>query len=144
RPDAAYRWRKSRGLLCENAQWRNPPPPDTVVQSGRETILPPTYRMMTDPKTRNTYAAARIGGRYRRGSRPAVLVFELQPGSNDPDSPVGAELTAFVLATRRLLDAARDAERPAILTTIEYRTQAEAGVWLQKMPGLAALEVGSR
>jgi N-formylmaleamate deformylase len=99
---------------------------------------------MTDATARAVYAAQRIGGRLALGTRPAVLVVDLQTGFTDAAGPAGADLSDCVLATRRLLDAARAARRTVLFTRIAYDDPREAGIWLQKMPGLAGLLTGSR
>jgi nicotinamidase-related amidase len=102
-----------------------------------------TMPRMSDDVARQRYAESRSGGRLRLGASPAVLVVDLQRGFTDPSSPVGADLTEAVVATRRLLDVARRHARPVIFTCIAYDTPVEAGIWLQKMPGIGELRHGS-
>ncbi|MEA2292138.1 MAG: maleamate amidohydrolase [Solirubrobacteraceae bacterium] len=91
------------------------------------------------------YEAAGIGGGVRRGARPGVLVIDFNLGFTDPACAVGSDLTGPVLATRRLLDVAREHAVPVVFTTIAFDRAAEASSpWLQKMPGLLELEIGSR
>jgi maleamate amidohydrolase len=97
---------------------------------------------MSDTAARALYAAEHIGGRLTLGSRPVVIVVDLQRGFTEAGGPVGADLTGCVVATRRLLDVARAQGVPAVFTRIVYDDPAEAGVWRQKMPGLAGLLAG--
>jgi maleamate amidohydrolase len=72
-----------------------------------------------------------------------VVDFEL--GFTDPECPLGSDLTAEVEATRRVLDVARAKRLPVVFTTIAFERNLKDGtLWLQKIPSLAALEVGSR
>lgn len=87
-----------------------------------------------------------FGGAAGRGAHAAVLVVDLSVGFTDPASPLGADLTDVVTATRRLLDAAREAGAPVIFTTVAYDAAGEtaAAVFLRKVPALRALRPGSR
>src|SRR5437016_2090458 len=77
--------------------------------------------------------------------RPAVLVVDFSCGFTDPESALGSDLTAEVEATKRLLDAARARGLPVIFTTIGYEPSLkDGGLWLQKAPDLADLQVGGR
>jgi maleamate amidohydrolase len=74
-----------------------------------------------------------------------VLVVDFSCGFTDPDCPLGADMTAEVEATRRLLDAARAKGLPVIFTTIGYEPSLkDGGLWLQKVPTLGELQVGGR
>ncbi len=97
---------------------------------------------MVDGETRRIYEAARIGGPVALGTRPGVLVIDLQTGFTTPDGPVGSDLSEPVEATRHLLDVARANARPIVFTVIGFGAEAEAGVWGQKMPGLLELRAG--
>jgi maleamate amidohydrolase len=91
------------------------------------------------------YDKAGFGHPVRRGARPAVLVVDFSYGFTDPQYPTGADMTEQVLATRRLLDAARSAGAPVLYTTVAYDGGQRAALpWLQKAPGLAALRPGTR
>jgi maleamate amidohydrolase len=90
------------------------------------------------------YVRAELGGRVRSFRRPGVVVVDLARGFTEPASALGSDLSTAVGATRRLLDAARDSGRLVVFTTIAYEEDlADAGVWLDKMPRLADLRVGS-
>jgi maleamate amidohydrolase len=99
---------------------------------------------VTDIDTRQAYERAGIGHRIRRGERPGVLVVDFSAGFTQAHYATGADLSAEVQATRGLLDAARDHGIPIYFTTIAYESSLrDAGVWLQKMPGLGSLVLGS-
>jgi maleamate amidohydrolase len=100
---------------------------------------------VTDDRTRRIYERARLGGSITLGERPAVLVVDFSLGFTDPDSTLGADLTAEVEATRGLLDAAREKGSPIVYTTIGFEPSlADGGLWLQKVPALAELQLGGR
>lgn len=92
-----------------------------------------------------TYERAGFGARSERGSRPAVVVVDLSRGFTEPAFATGADLTAAVTATVRLIDAAHAVRAPVVFTVIAY-DKADAGgacAWLRKAPGLASLREGS-
>ncbi len=98
---------------------------------------------MSDEQAREVYAKAKLGQALSLGERPGVLVIDFSCGFTDPDCPLGSDLTAEVEATRRLLDAARAKGLPVIFTTIGFEPHGkDGGLWLQKAPSLAALELG--
>ena len=100
---------------------------------------------MTDEAARKTYERAGLGRSVARGERPAVLVVDFSCGFTDPDCPLGADLTPEVEATRRLLDAARQRGVPVVYTTIAFEPSLrDGGLWMQKVPALAALQLGGR
>lgn len=91
------------------------------------------------------YRTKGLAGEVGFGERPAVVVVDLIVGFTDPASPLGSNLDDVVDATRRLLDAAREAGAPAFFTTTVYGPDArDAGVFLRKVPSLAILKAGSR
>ena len=98
---------------------------------------------MSDTQAREVYERARLGQTVRRGTRPAVLVVDFCCGFTDPACALGSELTPEVEATGRLLEAARANGVPVVFTTIGYEANLkDVGLWLQKMPALAELELG--
>ncbi|WP_219971788.1 isochorismatase family protein [Rubrobacter xylanophilus] len=100
---------------------------------------------MTDEQTRRVYERARMGGRLGLGERPAVLVVDFSCGFTDPECPLGADMTAEVEATRRLLDAARGRGLPVIFTTIGFEENlVDGALWVRKVPSLGELRLGSR
>src|ERR1700758_874150 len=88
-------------------------------------------------------ARAGFGERLSWGRRPAVIVVDFSRGFTDPAYPTGAAMDEAVTRTAELITVARAPRCPVIFTTIAFRSPLEGGVWLQKAPGLAALEYGS-
>jgi maleamate amidohydrolase len=100
---------------------------------------------MSDEEARRVYAAARLGERVTLGERPGVLVVDFSCGFTDPECGLGSDLSAEVEATKRLLDAARAKGLPVVFTTIGFeRSLKDGGLWLQKVPALADLQLGGR
>ena len=100
---------------------------------------------MSDEQAREVYAKAGLGQAVTRGSRPAVLVVDFSCGFTDPACALGADMTAEVVATKRLLDVAREKGLPIVFTTIGFeRSGKDGGLWLQKVPALGELELGGR
>ena len=100
---------------------------------------------MSDSEAREVYARAGLGARVTLGSRPAVLVIDFSCGFTDPECALGSDLTAEVEATRRLLDAARARHLPVVFTTIGFDASLiDGGLWLQKVPSLADLQLGGK
>ena len=100
---------------------------------------------MSDEQAKQVYAAAGLGQSVTLGSRPAVLVVDFSCGFTDPECTLGADMSAEVEATRRLLDAARGKSLPVIFTTIGYEPSLkDGGLWLQKVPSLGELRIGGR
>ena len=100
---------------------------------------------MSDQEAREVYAAAGLGQAVTLGSRPAVLVVDFSCGFTDPECTLGADMSAEVEATRRLLDAGRAKGLTVIFTTIGYEPSLkDGGLWLQKVPSLGDLQIGGR
>jgi nicotinamidase-related amidase len=99
-----------------------------------------------DPaSTTRVYDRAGFGRPVERGSRPVVVVVDFSYGFTDPQYPTGADMSGPVLATARLLEAARAGGVPVVFTTIAYDAgQLRSLAWLKKATGMAALELGSR
>lgn len=99
---------------------------------------------MTDHETHRIYDAAGFGAPVRRGERPAVVVVDFSRGFTEPGFPTGADLSAEVAATARLLEAARERTVPVAFTTIAFEPhRRDGGAWLEKAPGLGVLQIGS-
>jgi nicotinamidase-related amidase len=96
-------------------------------------------------RTDETYGRAGFGAEVPRGPRPAVVVVDLSRGFTEPQFATGADLSAVVAATARVIEAARRIDAPVIFTTIAYDAADVAGAcgWLTKAPGLAILREGS-
>lgn len=90
----------------------------------------------------NRYRESGMVGRLAPGSRPAVVVVDLQRGFTDPTCGPGFTLDAVVEATRELVGRAREAGLPVFFTAIAF-PPASTSVWLRKMPVLGALREGS-
>ena len=100
---------------------------------------------MSDEEAREVYARVGLGEAVTLGSRPAVLVVDFSCGFTDPECALGSELTAEVAATRQLLEVARARGLPAVFTTIGFEPGLkDGGLWLQKAPALAELQIGGR
>jgi nicotinamidase-related amidase len=85
-------------------------------------------------------------GRAGFGRRPALIVVDMSVGFTDPASPLHCELEEVVEAIERLLAATRAARLPVVYTTVAYDEAAKekARVFIEKVPALLTLEVGSR
>jgi nicotinamidase-related amidase len=91
-----------------------------------------------------SYADAGLGGELPRGQQPGVVVVDLILGFTDPAYALGGNLDSEVLATRRLLDRAREGGAPVLFTTIAFDDRlADATLWLRKIPSLAQLRLGA-
>jgi nicotinamidase-related amidase len=100
---------------------------------------------MSDAEARRIYERAGIGTRLALGSRPAVLVIDLQLAFTDPAFALGADLAAEVEQTRRVLELARGRDFPVVFTVVAYEPHAvESVLWVQKSRALADLRIGSR
>jgi nicotinamidase-related amidase len=100
---------------------------------------------MSDETTREIYERARLGQSITLGTRPAVLVVDFSRGFTDPECTLGSDLTREVEATSRLLAVAREREIPVIFTTIGFEANLkDASLWLEKLPALEDLIVGSK
>jgi nicotinamidase-related amidase len=100
---------------------------------------------MSDEEAREVYARVGLGEAVTLGSRPAVLVVDFSCGFTDPACALGSELTAEVGATRQLLEVARAKGLPVVFTTIGFEPGLkDGGLWLQKAPALAELQIGGR
>jgi maleamate amidohydrolase len=98
---------------------------------------------MSDEEARRVYEEARIGENVTLGQNPAVLVVDFSCGFTDAACTLGADMSAEVEATKRLLDAARAKGLPVIFTTIGYeQSLKDGGLWMQKVPALAELQLG--
>jgi nicotinamidase-related amidase len=80
------------------------------------------------------------------GSRPALVVVDVNVGFTDPASPLVCDLDDVVGAIARLLEAFRAASLPVAYTTVAYDAAAKraAAAFIDKIPALLTLETGSR
>lgn len=98
---------------------------------------------MSDAAAREVYEQARLGQAVTLGVHPAILVIDFSCGFTDPGCPLGSDLSSQVEATRRLLDVARDKGLPVVYTTIAFEPSLrDGGLWMQKVPALAVLQLG--
>jgi maleamate amidohydrolase len=84
-------------------------------------------------------------GRAGFGSRPALVVVDVNRGFTDPASPLVCDLDGCVDAIARLLDVFRRAGLPVVFTTVCYDDEGKraAAVFIEKIPALLVLEPGS-
>src|ERR671932_1547494 len=87
-----------------------------------------------------------FGGRAGVGTRPALLIVDVNVGFTDPASPLVCDLDDVVAAIGQLLDAARRREIPVVYTTVSYDAgdRVAAAAFIAKVPALLTLEAGSR
>jgi maleamate amidohydrolase len=99
-----------------------------------------------DDSTRKLYEDRGLGGRQGAGTRPALVVVDLNRGFTDPDSPLYCDTDSAVEATARLLAAAREAQLPIAFTTIQYDEAGKrvAKAFIDKVPSLLTLAAGTR
>ncbi len=98
---------------------------------------------MSDEAAREVYSKAGLGQAFTLGEKPAILVIDFSCGFTDPECALGSDLSHEVEATRRLLDAAREKGLPVVYTTIAFEPALkDGGLWMQKVPALAALQLG--
>jgi len=85
-------------------------------------------------------------GRAGFGTKPALVVVDVNRGFTDPASPLVCDLEDVVGAIRQLLDEARRAEIPIVFTTVSYTEEDKrtAAAFIDKVPALLTLEAGSR
>jgi nicotinamidase-related amidase len=84
-------------------------------------------------------------GRAGFGTRPALVVVDVNRGFTDPASPLACDLDECVDAIAGLLDAFRKAGLPVVFTTVCYDDfgKQAAAVFIEKVPALLVLEPGS-
>ncbi len=100
---------------------------------------------MSDREAHEVYEQAGLGQSVTLGSKPAVLVIDFSCGFTDPECPLGSDCTAAVEQTKRLLDVAREKGFPVIFTTIGFEPSLkDGGLWMQKAPALADLQLGGK
>jgi len=99
-----------------------------------------------DESTRTLYEERGLGRRQGAGTRPALVIVDLNYGFTDPASPLHCDTEAAVAANVRLLEAARAGGCPIAFTTLEYDEggQKVAKAFIDKVPSLLVLAPGSR
>lgn len=88
------------------------------------------------------YAAGGLAGGMTPGTRPALLVVDLQKGFTDPTCGPGFEMPEVIDATARLVAAAHASEVPVVFTTIAF-PDGQDPLWLTKMPAMSQLRQGT-
>ncbi len=101
---------------------------------------------MSDGRTtQEIYERARLGQGFTPGEHPALLVVDFSCGFTDPECSLGADMTAEIEATRKVLAAARERGFPVIFTTIGFEPSLKDGaLWIQKIPSLGDLKIGGK
>ena len=90
-------------------------------------------------------SVAGFHGRAGFGTRPALVVVDVNRGFTDRRSPLVCDLDEVVVAIQRLLGEMRAAGLPVVDTTVSY-TEADkrtAAAFIDKVPALLTLEAGS-
>jgi maleamate amidohydrolase len=86
------------------------------------------------------YQRRRIGRRVGFGTRPALLVVDLQRGFTDRECPLASDLDAEVAASAGVIDAARAGGHPVFFSTLAFRPDmSDAGVMGVKGSGMRLL-----
>ncbi len=99
-----------------------------------------------DEETRRLYQERGLGRRQGAGTRPALVVVDLNYAFTDPESPLHCDTDAAIAANVRLLEAARGGGCPVAFTTLEYDEGAQkvARAFIDKVPALLLLAPGTR
>jgi maleamate amidohydrolase len=80
------------------------------------------------------------------GTRPALVIVDMNNGFTDPESPLVCELDDTIDAIGRLLDVMRRAELPVVFTTVSFGEgdKVTAKAFIDKVPVLLTLAAGTR
>jgi maleamate amidohydrolase len=99
-----------------------------------------------DSTVLDDYAARGMRARTGWGTRPCIVVIDFQYGMTDPACPLGSSnQDGPIEVSRRVLGVAREAAVPVIYTRVAFRADlADGGLFVEKVPALKALVVGSR
>ena len=94
--------------------------------------------------TDRIYDRAGFGRPIERGTQPALLVVDFSRGFTEASFATGADLTAEVTGTARLIEAMRAKARPVFFTVIAFHEHLrDAGAWRAKFPGARELIEGT-
>ncbi|MEM7253408.1 MAG: isochorismatase family protein [Pseudomonadota bacterium] len=97
-----------------------------------------------EKSTWTQYEEKGLGARVGWGTAPGLIVVDFANGFTDPDSPLGADVSAELTATKQLLDAFRALGAPIIYMTVAYKSDLSDGAtFVQKVPALSILVEGS-
>lgn len=88
------------------------------------------------------YTGGGLNGTLVPGSRPALLVVDLQMGFTDPAGGPGFSMPDVVATSKMLVAAAHAFGAPVFFTTIAFPAD-RTSVWLEKMPAMSSLRLGS-
>ena len=104
------------------------------------------YAVRMDDETQRLYAARGLGRRQGGGSRPALVVVDLNHGFTDPASPLHCDTEEAIEANLLLLEAARAGGCPIAFTTVAFDEGGRrvARAFIEKVPALLTLVAGSR
>jgi maleamate amidohydrolase len=99
----------------------------------------------TVSNTHDLYQRAGLAHRLGFGLAPALVVVDMQIGFTDPEqSPLAASLDQEIIVINRLIAAARLHGIPVIFAAIGFDPkQADADLWIEKIPTLSRFTVGS-
>ena len=90
------------------------------------------------------YRGAGFGGHLAFGERPALIVVDMVRAYFDRDSPLYAGVERTLESTLRVLEAARQASLPIVLTGVRYAPGGiDGGVFYRKVPSLRIFDDGS-
>jgi nicotinamidase-related amidase len=78
------------------------------------------------------------------GNHPALVIVDVVVGFTDPECPLGSEADAVVAANTELMNAFHQASLPVVLTTVIYRSEAQATVFRARVPALNLLTPESK
>jgi len=96
-------------------------------------------------RDRKFYQEHGLGGRIGFGTKPAVIVIDLQLGFTDPTCPLGGDLDRVVESCRELIFSAHQKQIPVFFTACAYEEDLkDSGLWGIKVPALSWLKVGSK
>jgi maleamate amidohydrolase len=97
-------------------------------------------------KTLEDYAAKGMAARTGIGQRPCVLVIDFQYGMTDPACALGSDhQDGPISVSQSVLAEARAAGVPVLYTRVAFRPDlSDAGLFVEKVPSLGVLTVGSR
>jgi nicotinamidase-related amidase len=95
-------------------------------------------------ETERLYEERDFGEDVGFGDDPALVVIDLINAFTDPESNLGSDLDDVVDRTGRLLSAFREHDLPRYFTTVAYEeSYGDAGVFIEKIPALRELRLGS-
>jgi nicotinamidase-related amidase len=92
----------------------------------------------------DSYRSKGLAGEMGFGDRPAIVVVDFLLGFTSVESPLGSNLDREIEATRRVLDAGREAGIPILYSITAYSEGLrDGGTFIRKVPSLGVLLRGS-